>query len=81
MDGFGYVIIALLVVAVFWFVIGMVIWMTFFKSGQRYLRKDIMKREVRRGMREAEIEDGLSNEVMREEIERAMRKKKRRFGW
>lgn len=80
MEGFGFVLAALFAVAVFWFVIGMVIWMTFTKKGQRFLRKDIMKRGIRQGMRDAEIEDGLANEVMQEEAERAMRKSKRRVG-
>lgn len=77
MEGFIFFLFAVLVVGAFWTLIGFFAWTQLTKKGQRFMAKDARKRELRRGMREAEIHDGLDEEILREEFERELRKQKK----
>lgn len=52
-------------------------WALATKAGQRLDRKQQMKHGIRQGMRNAEIEDGLFEEAIREVAEKEMRKRNR----
>ncbi|WP_427007213.1 hypothetical protein [Pseudarthrobacter sp. H2] len=51
-------------------------WALTSKKGQRLDRKQQMKHSIRQGMRDAEIEDGLFEEAIREVAEKEMKKRK-----
>jgi hypothetical protein len=54
-----------------------VLWFLLSKKGQRAVLKTDIKREMRRGMREEELIDGLHEQAAREIIEEERRKKGR----
>ena len=53
-------------------------WMAHTKKGQRFERKEIMKASIRRGMRDAEIEEGIFEEALLEVAQKEERKRQKR---
>lgn len=70
-------IFSILFITVVFSLIGWIMWNLFSKEGQRKERKKILKKEIRRGMRDEEIDGGLYEEVLDEITEEELKKRRR----
>jgi tartrate dehydratase alpha subunit/fumarate hydratase class I-like protein len=68
----GFIVVMIFLTLVFSFV-GFTFWILFTKEGQRVDRKVRIKQQVKQGMRDAEIEDGLLEEVVAEIVAKKAR--------
>lgn len=76
-EGFGMFVFAVIFMGI---LVGGALWCNWAltsMAGQRLDRKQQMKHSIRQGMRDAEIEDGLFEEAIREVAEKEMRKRNR----
>lgn len=69
----GFIVVLVFLTLVFSF-IGFAFWILFTKEGQRVDRKARIRQEVKQGMRDAEIDDGLLEEVVSEIVAKNARK-------
>ncbi|MCO4274252.1 hypothetical protein NG701_07395 [Pseudarthrobacter sp. HLT3-5] len=76
-NGFGTFVFAVVFMGVMLGGIIFCYWALTSKRGQRLDRKQHMKHAIRQGMRDAEIEDGLFEEAIREVADKEMRKRGR----
>ena len=79
-DGFEAFVASVIFMGVVFSLLGVCLWVLYSKKGQRLDRKQRIRYQVRQGMRDEEIEEGLFEEVIDELAEKELAKRRKKQG-